>query len=137
MKGRPSKNLRLTLAEAHRVDEAQAIRNKAVAVVAYARQARDRDLMTWASEIKLRAERRSGELLRELPKHPGSPGPGRGRKTHSNGKRGFSSKGMKTLAELGVSHQQSSDWQQLADLPDEEFEISNPKTLLPKPPGKT
>ncbi len=42
----------------------QQIRNQAVAMKAYAQQAKDVELETLAAEIKLRAERRAGELLK-------------------------------------------------------------------------
>ncbi len=56
---------RAALAAAHRVDEVKTIRDKAQAMAAYAKQARDTQMVQWATEIKVRAERRCGELLRD------------------------------------------------------------------------
>lgn len=74
-----------TIAECHRLDEVKDIRDKARALEMYARQARNLEAERKACEIRLRAERRSGELLRELaradnPVKAGAPGPGRGKK---------------------------------------------------------
>ena len=42
------------------------IRDKAEAMRAYAQQAKDHELVWWATELKLDAERRGGRLLTEM-----------------------------------------------------------------------
>jgi N6-adenosine-specific RNA methylase IME4 len=53
------------LAEAKRVDEAKDIRDMAIAVQAYARQAQNKDLEADAVEIRMRATRRLGQLMEQ------------------------------------------------------------------------
>jgi hypothetical protein len=54
------------VAEAHRVDEAKDIRDKHIAIQEYAKQSKNLELEKQAMEIRLRAERKGGELLIEM-----------------------------------------------------------------------
>jgi hypothetical protein len=95
--------------------EVKELRDKAIAFETYARQARNVEAERQACEIRLRAERRCGQLLQEMEKAKGAPG---NQYTGPLDRR----EGSKTLADHGVSYDQSSRWQKLADIPEEEFE---------------
>src|ERR1700686_3284399 len=59
----------------------------------------------------VRAERRTGELLKEAAK-AGARTPGKG-----GDKKSSSTRRLDKLADYGISKNQSSDWQRLADIP--------------------
>jgi hypothetical protein len=106
------------LAECRNIDDARLLRNRALALVVFAQQAKDRSLIEDATEIKLRAERRAGELLRESEKNKGAI-PGR---TGRKGRPVLDP--TPTLANLGITKTQSSHWQRLATMPAVHFEAT-------------
>jgi hypothetical protein len=109
---------RTALAECYRVDEVKDIRDKAEAMAAYARQAKDSELIQYATEIKVRAERRCGELLATTEKNRGAAG-----STQSIAVERCD-RDTPTLASMGLTKDESSRYQQLAAMPDEHFETA-------------
>jgi hypothetical protein len=111
---------RKAIAAAHRVDEAKKIRDKAEAVRTYAKLAGDLEMQNMAAEIRIRAERRAGQLLFEMEKNHGTRGAGRPRKdgtrvTWSHSSTAYPPK----LEEIGISKDQSAKWQKIALLVDD------------------
>lgn len=107
---------RTALAIAKSVDEVVDIRNKAEAMRKYVAQANgSKEMQNQCAEIKLRAERRAGEMLKDTIPHKG----GRPKNTDT----------MSALSEAGVTEKQSSRWQQEASVPEDVFEeyIENTK----------
>jgi hypothetical protein len=123
---------RRPLAEARRVDEVKAIRDKAMAMQVYATQAKDTALLDHATDIRQRAEIRAGELLAKMAERKERTQQGQGQ-----GK-GRTPQPLPKLADLGVSKSQSSRWQKMAALsPDErEAKIEMPLTELPSLNGR-
>jgi hypothetical protein len=108
------------IAEAYEVDEVKDIRDKAMAFEVYARQAQNVDAETQACRIRLRAERKAGELLKQIEKAKGAAQPGTSRGTTPSP----DGRASPTLAEMGVSYRQASNWQQLAAIPEDQFEAA-------------
>jgi hypothetical protein len=104
---------------AYKVDEVKDIRDKARALEVYAAQAMNVEAERRACEIRLRAERRAGQLLRETEKAKGTIKQGDTLpQSHDV------TTGAQTLADQGISKKQSSDWQKLAAIPDDKFEVA-------------
>ena len=102
------------IAAAYKVDEVKDIRDKSIALEAYFKQAKNTEAERRACEIRLRAERKAGVLLKTMQRARGRPS-----KEFREG----------TLSDLGISRKQSAKWQQLADVPESEFEaaLASPK----------
>jgi hypothetical protein len=118
------------IAAAYEVDEVKDIRDKARAIEVYARQARNIEAERRACEIRLRAERRCGQLLDKMQKAKGATEPGTNRgatRSHDDT--------ASTLADLGISKTQSSRWQKLAAIPDGEFEAALAEPVRPTTHG--
>lgn len=108
------------LAECKHVDEAKDIRDKAEAMRAYARQAKNKDLESDAWEIRTRAERRLGELIVLQKQTVGLNEGGRPSKTPTISEE----VSRPTLADAGIDHKLSSWAQQVASIPTEGFEAA-------------
>jgi len=107
------------LAEAKSVDEVKDFRDKAKAIEAYAKQARNKDMQADAMEITLRAERRLGELLADAPKATGGQ---YGGKQPLDGTRNAPSNAPQTLADMGIDKKLSSRSQKIAKIEPAQFE---------------
>ena len=104
---------RVALAEAVKIDEVRQIHDLAAAAQEYARRAKDSELIDNATEIRVRAERRAGEVLAEMKARGERDAGGRGP---------VESRPAIQLKDLEVTPSQSSRWQRKAAMPKEEFE---------------
>jgi hypothetical protein len=109
-----SESLRL-LAEATTIDEIKNIRDKAEALRAYAKQhSEGLEIQNAAAEVRIRAERRGGELIKEMIEAGILCGQGRPKK-----------KGHDVpffLSDLGVELHESKRWQRIHSLEEKKFE---------------
>lgn len=95
-----------SLAQASSLDEVLELRDKAEAIRTYLRASRESlEAQNAAADIRLRAERKAGELLAEMDKHNGDP------RSHD----------VTRLADLGITKMQSSRWQSIARVPEEKY----------------
>lgn len=109
------------IAEAYAVDEVANIRDRMLAVESAARIAKNYEVERKAIEIRLRAERRAGQLLAEMDKSKGAAGNPGGRGAKIVLSHGTTAQ---TLSEIGITRDQSSKWQKVAALSDESFEAN-------------
>ena len=102
----------IMLAEASTLDDVKGLRDQAQTLAAYSKAAKlGLTMQNECAELKLRAERKAGEMLRAMPKRSGA----------RDGKTGLHDV-TPLLADVGVSKIQSMRWQQVAAVPEPEFE---------------
>jgi hypothetical protein len=106
------------IAMAYRLDEVKVIADQAAALREYARQSRNFEAERQLCQIRLRAERKMGDMLAKMEKAKAGRPPG----NPSSDTTDF--RGAPTLAELGITRDQSSRWQRLAEVPIEKFEAA-------------
>lgn len=110
------------IAEAKTVDEVKEIRDVSIAMKAYARQAKNKEMEADAAEIRLRATRKLDQLVKAQKETVGlakGGGPGRG-KTGVTKTPDLSS--PPTLGEAGIDKNLAKEGRKVGALSDEEFE---------------
>jgi hypothetical protein len=109
---------RAAIEKAASIDEVRRIRNRAEALRMYYKQSKDGLAMqNRCAEIKIRAERRAGEILDEM-KRTGQRETGKG----DHKPKFHDGTSVPTLEVLGISKKQSFRWQSNASIPKPIFE---------------
>ncbi len=99
------------LAEIVTIDDAKDVRDKAAAIGIYLKRIdASHELQNEAADIKVRAERKGGEILRRMEKNKGGR-PKENRSHHGTG-----------LSDLGLNKNQSSRWQTIESIPIKVFD---------------
>lgn len=112
-------NMVHAIAECHRVDEVKDLRDKAIALELYYKQARNTENERRACEVRLRAERRTGELLKELARNQTS---GLKQGPLSNDMTTEKSPYAEAIEQTGMSRQTAHRYEALVNVPQETFE---------------
>ena len=102
-------------------DEVKDIRDKAVALEVYAAQAMNMEAERSARVIRIRAERRAGQMLKQGKKEGLIRKPGRHSNVRDNTK----------ISKPKITKDQSSQWQRLADVPEKKFEEALASDAMP------
>lgn len=114
----------LALSKARSVDEVKLIRDRHDAIRAAARVAKNKQLEMDACEIRIRAERRLGEMMREQKETVGlnKGAMGTGSNQHQKKVRVLLEPAPITLAEVGIGKTLADRARKLAAVPEDEFE---------------
>ena len=120
----------LAINECHQTDQVKEIRDQALALETYAKQAQNQEAEQKAIEIRIRAERRAGELLKALEKQPGKrtdltsvqATPRLSEDADLNSAQAAPSLFAQAKEQAKISDDQAKRWQKLAEIPKDEFE---------------
>jgi N6-adenosine-specific RNA methylase IME4 len=123
---------RAALAEARTVDEVKDIHDKAEAMRAYGRMAKDTQLEMDAAELRLRAERRLGVLLSTMPKHRG------GRPAEKTRSESEQVSELIKLEDIGIDRKLSSRSQKVGGIAERAFEavVANVRQRIAEQSGR-
>ncbi len=113
-------NAKHWVAQYESVDDVKEFIDKAAAITEYARRANDFELEIKATRARVRAERKCGELLREQKMAVGARGSGSNQ--FKKVVRSKDKTAPKTLSQMGITKDQSSRYQKLANISEERFE---------------
>ena len=116
--------MRSAIAICERVDEIADLADKSLALQAYYRQSQDVENEMQASRIRVRAERRLGEILHRMRET------GERRGEHNEN----ASRGATRLADLGIPRDRAARALTLAEVPEAEFEaaLAEPRVAQPR-----
>jgi hypothetical protein len=108
------------IAACERVDEAKEIRDQAKALEKYMHEVGNIEAEQAVARIRLRAERKAGQIMKAMAEK------GQRARKGGDGSNQHKQKSSPvtlapTLSDLGISKRQSSQFQQLADIPEKEF----------------
>ncbi len=115
------------IAEAYKIDEVKDIRDKAMAITLYAKQANNHEAELQAIQIRVRAERKAGELLKEIPT-------AQGQRTDLVPQRDQVAPKHKVLSNLNISKQRAAEWEQLGRDPSGGSQMLPPEDDIPSSP---
>ncbi|WP_374290171.1 hypothetical protein [Paenirhodobacter enshiensis] len=107
------------VADAASIDEAKDFRDKSEAMRAYAKQAKNKQLEVQAAEIRIRAERRIGELM-NAQRDAGALATA-GRPSDKIGSKTNPISAAPTLAEVGIDKKLADRARKYAAIPEDEF----------------
>lgn len=108
----------LAIEQCHKIDEIKELHDKSLALELYAKVAMNTDAERKAVEIRIRAERRAGELMKTMGR---SICGGAGGDVHA-ALAGTPSDYRQTIDRAGIPPRTAQRWQELAEVPKERFE---------------